>query len=42
MMTFSSRQHSATDKTSLINLLAVKWYGETEFWAALGKGTHPP
>ncbi|KAF2255845.1 hypothetical protein BU26DRAFT_9593 [Trematosphaeria pertusa] len=21
----------------LINLLAVKWYGETEFWAALGK-----
>jgi amino acid transporter len=22
---------------SLINLLAVKWYGETEFWAALGK-----
>ncbi|KAI7535618.1 amino acid permease [Hortaea werneckii] len=22
---------------ALINLLAVKWYGETEFWAALGK-----
>jgi amino acid transporter len=22
---------------SAINLLAVKWYGETEFWAALGK-----
>lgn len=22
---------------SLINMLAVKWYGETEFWAALGK-----
>jgi len=21
----------------LINLMAVKWYGETEFWAALGK-----
>lgn len=21
----------------LINILAVKWYGETEFWAALGK-----
>ncbi|KAK3398263.1 putative carnitine transport protein [Sordaria brevicollis] len=21
----------------LVNLLAVKWYGETEFWAALGK-----
>ncbi|KAJ4354545.1 general amino acid permease agp2 [Didymosphaeria variabile] len=21
----------------LINMLAVKWYGETEFWAALGK-----
>jgi len=21
----------------LINLLAVQWYGETEFWAALGK-----
>lgn len=21
----------------LINVLAVKWYGETEFWAALGK-----
>lgn len=21
----------------MINLLAVKWYGETEFWAALGK-----
>lgn len=25
------------DKTSLINLLAVKWYGEAEFWSALGK-----
>ena len=24
-------------KNRLINLLAVKWYGETEFWAALGK-----
>ena len=23
--------------TSLINVLAVKWYGETEFWAAIGK-----
>lgn len=22
---------------ALINLIAVKWYGETEFWAALGK-----
>ncbi|KAI1080768.1 amino acid permease/ SLC12A domain-containing protein [Whalleya microplaca] len=22
---------------ALINILAVKWYGETEFWAALGK-----
>ncbi len=22
---------------SLINLLAVHWYGESEFWAALGK-----
>ncbi|KOS22223.1 General amino acid permease AGP2 [Escovopsis weberi] len=22
---------------ALINLLAVKWYGETEFWAAVGK-----
>ncbi|KAI0814436.1 amino acid permease/ SLC12A domain-containing protein [Xylaria sp. FL0064] len=22
---------------ALINLLAIKWYGETEFWAALGK-----
>ncbi|OTA77264.1 hypothetical protein M434DRAFT_254575 [Hypoxylon sp. CO27-5] len=22
---------------ALINVLAVKWYGETEFWAALGK-----
>lgn len=22
---------------ALINLLAVKWYGESEFWAALGK-----
>ncbi|KAF2638091.1 hypothetical protein P280DRAFT_471753 [Massarina eburnea CBS 473.64] len=22
---------------ALINMLAVKWYGETEFWAALGK-----
>jgi len=22
---------------SLINLLAVQWYGESEFWAALGK-----
>ncbi|KKA28644.1 hypothetical protein TD95_001892 [Thielaviopsis punctulata] len=22
---------------ALINLMAVKWYGETEFWAALGK-----
>ncbi|GAB0135522.1 hypothetical protein EsDP_00003857 [Epichloe bromicola] len=22
---------------ALINLLAVKWYGETEFWAAIGK-----
>ncbi|KAF2189571.1 hypothetical protein K469DRAFT_42753 [Zopfia rhizophila CBS 207.26] len=22
---------------AIINLLAVKWYGETEFWAALGK-----
>jgi amino acid transporter len=21
----------------LINILAVKWYGESEFWAALGK-----
>ena len=21
----------------LINVLAVEWYGETEFWAALGK-----
>ena len=21
----------------LINLLAVQWYGESEFWAALGK-----
>ena len=27
-----------SDKTNrLINLLAVKWYGESEFWAALGK-----
>lgn len=23
---------------SLVNLFAVKWYGETEFWMALGKG----
>ncbi|KAF4983588.1 hypothetical protein FZEAL_1038 [Fusarium zealandicum] len=23
---------------ALINVLAVQWYGETEFWAALGKG----
>ena len=22
---------------AVINLMAVKWYGETEFWAALGK-----
>ena len=22
---------------AIINLMAVKWYGETEFWAALGK-----
>ena len=22
---------------ALINVMAVKWYGETEFWAALGK-----
>ena len=22
---------------AFINLMAVKWYGETEFWAALGK-----
>ncbi|GAP93354.2 putative amino acid permease [Rosellinia necatrix] len=22
---------------ALINLMAIKWYGETEFWAALGK-----
>src|SRR5688572_3675960 len=22
---------------ALINVLAVKWYGESEFWAALGK-----
>jgi amino acid permease len=24
-------------RCSLINLLAVQWYGESEFWAALGK-----
>lgn len=22
---------------AFINVMAVKWYGETEFWAALGK-----
>jgi amino acid transporter len=22
---------------AIINVMAVKWYGETEFWAALGK-----
>ena len=22
---------------AVINVMAVKWYGETEFWAALGK-----
>lgn len=22
---------------ALINVMAVKWYGESEFWAALGK-----
>lgn len=26
-----------TSTRSLINVLAVKWYGETEFWAAIGK-----
>lgn len=26
-----------TNGCSLINVLAVEWYGETEFWAALGK-----
>jgi amino acid permease len=23
--------------SSVINMMAVKWYGETEFWAAIGK-----
>lgn len=26
-----------TNSSSLVNLLAVKWYGEVEFWAAIGK-----
>jgi amino acid permease len=26
-----------TNISSLINVLTVEWYGETEFWAALGK-----
>jgi amino acid transporter len=25
------------DMPSVINMMAVKWYGETEFWAAIGK-----
>ena len=28
---------STADLARLINLLAVQWYGESEFWAALGK-----
>ena len=37
------REYSLSSKSrtanilSLINLLTVEWYGETEFWAALGK-----
>jgi L-asparagine transporter-like permease len=30
------KRHTA-NIVSLINLLTVEWYGETEFWAALGK-----
>jgi amino acid transporter len=26
-----------TNECRLINLVAVDWYGESEFWAALGK-----
>jgi len=33
----TSSDLSPTNRESLINLMAVKWYGETEFWAALGK-----
>jgi amino acid permease len=25
------------DISRVINMMAVKWYGETEFWAAIGK-----
>jgi len=33
----SDLMRDRTDTCRLINLLAVQWYGESEFWAALGK-----
>lgn len=32
-----SHNPKLTHTSRLINLLAVQWYGESEFWAALGK-----
>jgi yeast amino acid transporter len=37
MSTFLLASTFKTDIASLMNLFAVKWYGETEFWLALGK-----
>ena len=34
---FTSSGQTTDSLTSLINILAVNWYGEAEFWAALGK-----